>query len=150
MFPSFNPCFAQLEEHRAEQKKLKYLQKRQAQITKEKDQLQSEHSRAILARSKLESLCRELQRHNKNLKVSGSLSTVPSSEAKDDVDTLPSPSSAKSKVLLHLHMQYIIIIYTLWSWGLFTPRPLCFSFGNIPALLDTGFAHTSSKLSLQY
>ncbi|NXJ19304.1 TXLNB protein, partial [Dicrurus megarhynchus] len=57
-----------LEEHRAEQKKLKYLQKRQAQITKEKDQLQSEHSRAILARSKLESLCRELQRHNKNLK----------------------------------------------------------------------------------
>lgn len=113
MFPSFNPCFAQLEEHRAEQKKLKYLQKRQAQITKEKDQLQSEHSRAILARSKLESLCRELQRHNKNLKVSGSLSTVPSSEGKDDVDTLPSPSSAKSKALLHLHMQYIIIIYTL-------------------------------------
>ncbi|NXN24521.1 TXLNB protein, partial [Nycticryphes semicollaris] len=56
------------EEHRAEQKKLKHLQKRQAQITKEKDQLQSEHSRAILARSKLESLCRELQRHNKNLK----------------------------------------------------------------------------------
>uniref|UniRef100_A0A8C3S5S3 Beta-taxilin n=1 Tax=Chelydra serpentina TaxID=8475 RepID=A0A8C3S5S3_CHESE len=59
-----------LEEHRAEQKKLKYLQKRQAQIIKEKDQLQSEHSRAILARSKLESLCRELQRHNKTLKVS--------------------------------------------------------------------------------
>ncbi|NXJ79200.1 TXLNB protein, partial [Trogon melanurus] len=57
-----------LEEHRADQKKLKYLQKRQAQLTKEKDQLQSEHSRAILARSKLESLCRELQRHNKNLK----------------------------------------------------------------------------------
>ncbi|KAM9240421.1 beta-taxilin [Leptosomus discolor] len=57
-----------LEEHRVEQKKLKYLQKRQAQITKEKDQLQSEHSRAVLARSKLESLCRELQRHNKNLK----------------------------------------------------------------------------------
>ncbi|EMP37427.1 Beta-taxilin [Chelonia mydas] len=57
-----------LEEHRAEQKKLKYLQKRQAQIIKEKDQLQSEHSRAILARSKLESLCRELQRHNKTLK----------------------------------------------------------------------------------
>ncbi|NWX41688.1 TXLNB protein, partial [Steatornis caripensis] len=62
-----------LEEHRTEQKKLKYLQKRQAQITKEKDQLQSEHSRAILARSKLESLCRELQRHNKNLKASGGL-----------------------------------------------------------------------------
>ncbi|XP_072499569.1 beta-taxilin [Notamacropus eugenii] len=57
-----------LEEHRAEQKQLKHLQKRQVQIIKEKDQLQSEHSKAILARSKLESLCRELQRHNKTLK----------------------------------------------------------------------------------
>ncbi|MBN3318596.1 TXLNB protein, partial [Atractosteus spatula] len=57
-----------LEEHRSEQKQLKALQKKQVQIVKEKDQLQSEHSRAILARSKLESLCRELQRHNKTLK----------------------------------------------------------------------------------
>ncbi|KAM9234368.1 beta-taxilin [Dugong dugon] len=57
-----------LEEHRTEQKKLKLLQKKQVQVQKEKDQLQSEHSRAILARSKLESLCRELQRHNKTLK----------------------------------------------------------------------------------
>ncbi|XP_008516611.2 beta-taxilin isoform X1 [Equus przewalskii] len=57
-----------LDEHRTEQKKLKLLQKKQAQIQKEKDQLQGEHSRAVLARSKLESLCRELQRHNKTLK----------------------------------------------------------------------------------
>ncbi|XP_075059217.1 beta-taxilin [Mixophyes fleayi] len=57
-----------LEEHRTEQKQMKQLQKRQLQIIKEKDQLQSEHSKAILARSKLESLCRELQRHNKTLK----------------------------------------------------------------------------------
>ncbi|XP_053317008.1 beta-taxilin [Spea bombifrons] len=57
-----------LEEYRAEQKQMKLLQKRQAQLIKEKDHLQSEHSKAILARSKLESLCRELQRHNKTLK----------------------------------------------------------------------------------
>jgi hypothetical protein len=38
-------------------------------VGKERDQLQYEHSRAILARSKLEGLCRELQRHNKTLKV---------------------------------------------------------------------------------
>ncbi|KAL1770477.1 beta-taxilin [Sigmodon hispidus] len=57
-----------LDEHRAEQKKLKLLRKQQAQTQREKDQLQSEHNRAILARSKLESLCRELQRHNKTLK----------------------------------------------------------------------------------
>jgi hypothetical protein len=48
---------------------VKVLQKKQSQIVKEKLHLQGEHSKAILARSKLESLCRELQRHNKTLKV---------------------------------------------------------------------------------
>ncbi|XP_024138503.1 gamma-taxilin [Oryzias melastigma] len=57
-----------LEESRSMQKQLKALQKKQSQIVKEKVHLQGEHSKAILARSKLESLCRELQRHNKNLK----------------------------------------------------------------------------------
>ncbi|XP_037678080.1 gamma-taxilin isoform X2 [Choloepus didactylus] len=57
-----------LEESRNVQKQMKILQKKQAQIVKEKVHLQSEHSKAILARSKLESLCRELQHHNKTLK----------------------------------------------------------------------------------
>uniref|UniRef100_A0A8C6MIT2 Taxilin beta b n=3 Tax=Nothobranchius furzeri TaxID=105023 RepID=A0A8C6MIT2_NOTFU len=57
-----------LEEHRSDQKQMKTLQKKLFQVVKEKDQLQSEHSRAVLARSKLEGLCRELQRHNKTLK----------------------------------------------------------------------------------
>ncbi|XP_027857315.1 taxilin beta b [Xiphophorus couchianus] len=57
-----------LEEHRSDQKQMKTLQKKLLQVMKEKDQLQSEHSRAVLARSKLEGLCRELQRHNKTLK----------------------------------------------------------------------------------
>ncbi|XP_068173969.1 gamma-taxilin [Antennarius striatus] len=57
-----------LEESRRMQKRLKALQKTQSQIVKEKLHLQGEHSKAILARSKLESLCRELQRHNKTLK----------------------------------------------------------------------------------
>ena len=57
-----------LEESRNIQKQMKILQKKQAQIVKDKVHLQSEHSKAILARSKLESLCRELQRHNKTLK----------------------------------------------------------------------------------
>ncbi|KAM4797369.1 gamma-taxilin [Rhinophrynus dorsalis] len=57
-----------LEESRNFQKQMKILQKKQAQVVKEKVHLQSEHSKAILARSKLESLCRELQRHNKTLK----------------------------------------------------------------------------------
>ncbi|KAK2868993.1 hypothetical protein Q7C36_000864 [Tachysurus vachellii] len=57
-----------LEDSRSMQKQVKVLQKKQAQVLKEKIHLQSEHSKAILARSKLESLCRELQRHNKTLK----------------------------------------------------------------------------------
>ncbi|XP_077475756.1 alpha-taxilin-like isoform X2 [Stigmatopora argus] len=57
-----------LEESRSIQKRLKTLQKKQFQIVKEKIHLQGEHSKAILARSKLESICRELQRHNKTLK----------------------------------------------------------------------------------
>uniref|UniRef100_A0AAY4CA07 Taxilin gamma n=1 Tax=Denticeps clupeoides TaxID=299321 RepID=A0AAY4CA07_9TELE len=57
-----------LEESRTMQKQVKVLQKKQSQVIKEKIHLQGEHSKAILARSKLESLCRELQRHNKTLK----------------------------------------------------------------------------------
>ncbi|XP_057696347.1 gamma-taxilin-like isoform X2 [Corythoichthys intestinalis] len=61
-----------LEESRCMQKRLKTLQKKQSQIVKEKIHLQGEHSKAILARSKLESICRELQRHNKTLKEENS------------------------------------------------------------------------------
>ncbi|NXM53243.1 TXLNA protein, partial [Illadopsis cleaveri] len=67
--PSAPLC--QLEEHRNSQKQMKILQKKQSQLVQEKDHLQSEHSKAILARSKLESLCRELQRHNRTLKEEG-------------------------------------------------------------------------------
>ncbi len=62
-------CMGQVEEHRAEKKQLEQLQQRQSLLVKQRDQLQFEHSRAILARSRLEMLCRELQRHNGTLKV---------------------------------------------------------------------------------
>ncbi|CAF99512.1 unnamed protein product, partial [Tetraodon nigroviridis] len=58
-----------LEEHRNTQKQMRTLQKKQNQLIQDKDNLRNEHSKAILARSKLESLCRELQRHNRTLKV---------------------------------------------------------------------------------
>ncbi|KAF7650656.1 hypothetical protein LDENG_00122630 [Lucifuga dentata] len=60
-----------LEEHRSAQKQMRALQKKQNQLVQEKDNLRNEHSKAILARSKLESLCRELQRHNRTLKDEG-------------------------------------------------------------------------------
>ncbi|XP_052361161.1 alpha-taxilin-like [Oncorhynchus keta] len=58
-----------LEEQRNSQKQMRVLQKKQSQLVQETDHLKKEHSKAILARSKLESLCRELQRHNRTLKV---------------------------------------------------------------------------------
>ncbi|MCI4395877.1 hypothetical protein PGIGA_G00197180 [Pangasianodon gigas] len=57
-----------LKEQRDEQGELKLLQKRQGLLVKQRDQLQLEHSQGILARSKLESLCRELHKHNMTLK----------------------------------------------------------------------------------
>ncbi|XP_051949012.1 alpha-taxilin isoform X1 [Xyrauchen texanus] len=60
-----------VEEHRNSQKQMRALQKKQTQLIQEKDHLRNEHSKAILARSKLESLCRELQRHNRTLKEDG-------------------------------------------------------------------------------
>uniref|UniRef100_H3CV54 Taxilin alpha n=1 Tax=Tetraodon nigroviridis TaxID=99883 RepID=H3CV54_TETNG len=60
-----------LEEHRNTQKQMRTLQKKQNQLIQDKDNLRNEHSKAILARSKLESLCRELQRHNRTLKDEG-------------------------------------------------------------------------------
>uniref|UniRef100_A0A8C6W682 Uncharacterized protein n=1 Tax=Nannospalax galili TaxID=1026970 RepID=A0A8C6W682_NANGA len=71
-----------LAENRNVQKQMKILQKKQAQIVKEKVYLQSEHSKAILARSKPECLCRELQCHNKTLKEEN---TQQAGEKKNDI-----------------------------------------------------------------
>ena len=38
-------------------------------ITKQRDQIQTEHGKTLLVKNKLESLCRELQRQNKLVKV---------------------------------------------------------------------------------
>uniref|UniRef100_A0AAY4B873 Uncharacterized protein n=1 Tax=Denticeps clupeoides TaxID=299321 RepID=A0AAY4B873_9TELE len=57
-----------MENYHGEQKQIHTLERKLLHAIKEKDQLQAEHSRAVLARNKLEGLCRELQRHNKALK----------------------------------------------------------------------------------
>jgi len=61
--------YAELVEERwAEQRQQRVQQKKQERVLKERDQLQSENSKGILARSELEELCRALQRHNRTLK----------------------------------------------------------------------------------
>ncbi|ESO88924.1 hypothetical protein LOTGIDRAFT_106798 [Lottia gigantea] len=56
------------EEHRVLQSSFKQAQRRMSVISREKDQIQSEHTKAVMGKSKLESLCRELQKHNKLIK----------------------------------------------------------------------------------
>ena len=57
-----------VDENRKLQIQIKQGEKKALSIQREKDQLQTEHSKAILTRSRLESLCRELQKQNKQIK----------------------------------------------------------------------------------
>ncbi|XP_047508145.1 gamma-taxilin [Pieris napi] len=56
------------DENRKMQFYIKQSDKRYALSVKEKDQLQHEYNKTILVKSKLENLCRELQKHNKAIK----------------------------------------------------------------------------------
>ncbi|XP_013792864.1 gamma-taxilin-like isoform X2 [Limulus polyphemus] len=70
-----------LEDQRTLEVKLKQTERHVLQVTKEKEQLQAEHNRTVLAKSRLESLCRELQRQNKAVKED-SLSRIREEEEK--------------------------------------------------------------------
>lgn len=56
------------DENRKLQAQLKQCDKKATVLQREKEQLQGEQSKAVLTRSRLESLCRELQRQNKAIK----------------------------------------------------------------------------------
>lgn len=58
-----------LDENRQHASVVKSSTKKLTQVQRERDALQSENSKLILAKNKLENLCRELQRHNKVVKV---------------------------------------------------------------------------------
>lgn len=57
-----------LEENKTLEQNSKQQEKICVQIIKEKEQLQEQHNKTVLAKSRLEGLCRELQRHNKVVK----------------------------------------------------------------------------------
>lgn len=64
---------------------VKQAEKKNTVLQKEKEQLQSEHSKAILTRSRLENLCRELQRQNKAVKEECMLKMREEGEKKREV-----------------------------------------------------------------
>ena len=57
------------EQHRTSQSKITDLEKRTAVLMRERDQVLLENSRILAAKNKLESLCRELHRHNQQIRV---------------------------------------------------------------------------------
>ncbi|XP_013414749.1 alpha-taxilin [Lingula anatina] len=75
------------DENRILQSTLKQTQRKLTVGMREKDQLQSEHSKAVLAKSKLESLCRELQRHNKLIKEESLARAKEEEEKRKEVTT---------------------------------------------------------------
>ena len=54
--------------NKAQSLKIRQLEKIEHFMVKEKDHMQSEHNRVVLGKSRLENLCRELQRQNKAIK----------------------------------------------------------------------------------
>lgn len=57
-----------LEENKSTQSSLKAHEKHIQILQREKEQLKTENGKSLLARSRLEELCRELQRQNKIVK----------------------------------------------------------------------------------
>jgi hypothetical protein len=57
------------EQNRLTQSKINEIEKRSTVLMRERDQVLLENSRVLAAKTKLESLCRELHRHNQQIRV---------------------------------------------------------------------------------
>ncbi len=57
------------EQNRLAQSKITEIEKRSAVLMRERDQVLMENSRVTAAKTKLESLCRELHKHNQQIRV---------------------------------------------------------------------------------
>ncbi|XP_070189864.1 alpha-taxilin-like isoform X2 [Littorina saxatilis] len=73
------------EEHRVLQSSFKQQQRKMTVVQREKDQMQAEHTKAVIAKSKLESLCRELQKQNKAVKEESLLRTREDEERRKEI-----------------------------------------------------------------
>jgi len=62
------------EQHRLTQSKIHEAEKRSAVLMRERDQVLLENGRITAGKTKLESLCRELHRHNQQIRVKKKLS----------------------------------------------------------------------------
>lgn len=121
-----------LEEQRNLESKAKQTERHNIQLNREKEQLQADHNRAVLAKSKLESLCRELQRQNKAVKEE-SLIRIREEEEKrkemigkfqttlNDISTLMQENQQKKTLLkeenieLAQKLKSLVDHYDLWE-----------------------------------
>ncbi|KAJ1531929.1 hypothetical protein ONE63_000570 [Megalurothrips usitatus] len=73
------------DENRKLQTQTKNMERRLIQVEREKDSAQSEYSKAVLTRSRLEGLCRELQRQNRAIKEESVLKIREEEEKRKEV-----------------------------------------------------------------
>ncbi|XP_067144887.1 gamma-taxilin-like isoform X2 [Centruroides vittatus] len=121
-----------LEEQRNFESRIKQSERHNIQLTREKEQLQADHNRAVLAKSKLESLCRELQRQNKAIKEESLLRIREEEEKRkelvgkfqttlNDISTLMQENQQKSTQLkeenieLAQKLKSLVDHYDLWE-----------------------------------
>uniref|UniRef100_T2MGG6 Alpha-taxilin n=1 Tax=Hydra vulgaris TaxID=6087 RepID=T2MGG6_HYDVU len=55
-------------DHKSTEQQVEEIETKHLKVKKERDHLQSEYNKLMIAKGKLESLCRELQKHNKQIK----------------------------------------------------------------------------------
>lgn len=94
-----------LEENRTSQAALKQSERRAIQLVKEKEQLQTDHSKAILATSRLEGLCRELQKQCKIVKEEGIQRVQEEEEKRKDVSAKFQTTLAEISMLMQENNQ---------------------------------------------
>nr|CAH0112038.1 unnamed protein product [Daphnia galeata] len=89
-----------LEENRSSASSLKIHEKHVLVLQKEKEQLQMENGKSLLARSRLEELCRELQRQNKVVKEESMVRVREEEERRKEVSTKFQTTLAEVSALL--------------------------------------------------
>lgn len=89
-----------IDENRKLQLVLKQTEKKVMLIQREKEQFQTERSKAVLTRSRLESLCRELQRQNKVVKEESILKIREEEEKRKEVSAKFQSTLAEITVLM--------------------------------------------------
>jgi hypothetical protein len=104
------------DDNKTKESRIKEVERTAHNANKQRDQIQNEYSKSLIAKSKLESLCRELQKHNKLIKDEN-LQRIKDEEEKrkeittkfqgaiDDINTQVNNNTDKNNSLIQENVQ---------------------------------------------